>query len=58
MQGRRILVTAPSNVAVDTLLLKCVEMNVSEKCIRLGHPARVSEKLKRFLLDYQVSVRF
>ena len=40
----KILVTCPSNAAVDVLLERTVKMNV--KVRRLGHPARTSPHLR------------
>jgi len=51
-QGKRVLVTADSNVAVDNVLERLLEAGVS--AIRLGHPARVSEKLRSQTLDFYI----
>ncbi len=46
-QGKKVLATADSNIAVDNLIL-----NLSKypdiKLVRIGHPARVMEELERF----------
>eukprot|EP00920_Eleutheroschizon_duboscqi_P011769 GHVT01028191.1.p1 GENE.GHVT01028191.1~~GHVT01028191.1.p1 ORF type:complete len:1241 (+),score=192.89 GHVT01028191.1:221-3943(+) len=43
-KGLRVLACAPSNVAVDNLLEKCILAGVPKrKCLRLGHPARLSK---------------
>lgn len=50
-KGKKVLVTAESNVAVDNLverLFKKIEI------VRLGHPSRVSKKLKESTLAFQV----
>ncbi len=51
-RGTRILATAPSNAAVDNLALRLAELGVP--FLRLGHPARMSEKLLKHSLDYRV----
>ncbi len=50
-RGQRVLVTAESNTAVDNL----VEILSDLKIVRLGHPSRVDEKLKRFTLSAKVA---
>jgi len=56
-QGKRILVCAPSNVAVDNILERVVTSSINRnktetpKAIRIGHPARVSEKILSYCLD-------
>ena len=52
-QGQKVLACAPSNTAVDNLLEKLVDAR--QKCVRLGHPARVSERLHDHTLDAQVA---
>lgn len=47
--GEKVLVCAPSNIAVDNLLERLVKWKI--KCIRLGHPARVSGDLQRHSLE-------
>ncbi|QHL86430.1 AAA family ATPase [Nibribacter ruber] len=49
---RRLLVTAPSNTAVDLLTEKLAEQGVN--VIRIGNPSRVSEVLLEHTLDAQV----
>ena len=53
VRGRRVLATAPSNVAVDNLLARLVQSSGSSslRVIRLGHPARVSPALLTYTLD-------
>ena len=51
-QGQRVLCTAASNAAVDHLLELCVDRGLA--AIRLGHPARVAERLQRHVLDVVV----
>ncbi|MCH2179797.1 MAG: AAA domain-containing protein [Mariniblastus sp.] len=50
--GQKVLVTAPSNTAVDNVLEKLLA--AGEKAVRLGHPARVAEDLQMATLDGQV----
>ena len=47
--GDLVFACAPSNTAVDNLLKKLSDMG--QRVVRLGHPARVSEKLRSFTLD-------
>ncbi|WP_147274322.1 AAA domain-containing protein [Bremerella cremea] len=49
-RGERVLACAPSNLAVDNLMLRLLAQGV--KAVRLGHPARVSESLHDGTLDY------
>ena len=51
MRGDKVLVCAPSNIAVDNLLLK---LSSSCKVVRLGHPARVNSDLQHLSLDAQL----
>jgi hypothetical protein len=48
-RGQRVLVCAPSNLAVDNLLERLVACG--EKVLRLGHPARVLPGLREHTLD-------
>jgi superfamily I DNA and/or RNA helicase len=48
-RGERVLVCAPSNLAVDNVLERLVAGN--EHAVRLGHPARVMESLHERTLD-------
>ena len=50
--GQKVLVTAPSNTAVDNVLEKLLA--AGQKAVRLGHPARVAEDLQMATLDGQV----
>ncbi|MBA9077324.1 AAA domain-containing protein [Rufibacter quisquiliarum] len=49
---KRLLVTAPSNTAVDLLTEKLAEQGVN--VIRIGNPSRVSEVLLEHTLDAQI----
>lgn len=49
-RGEKVLACAPSNLAVDNLMLRLLARGV--KAVRLGHPARVSEELHDGTLDY------
>eukprot|EP00092_Neocalanus_flemingeri_P015084 GFUD01016295.1.p1 GENE.GFUD01016295.1~~GFUD01016295.1.p1 ORF type:complete len:986 (-),score=401.27 GFUD01016295.1:749-3706(-) len=51
--GDKVLVCAPSNVAVDNLVERLVKEKV--KVVRLGHPARVSSQLQKHSLDALIS---
>lgn len=55
---KRLLVCAPSNVAVDNVLERVVQAAAKAdrkmkkpRCVRLGHPARVSPTILRYCLD-------
>jgi superfamily I DNA and/or RNA helicase len=52
-QGHKVLACAPSNTAVDNLLARLVAAR--QKVVRVGHPARVDERLREFTLDVQVA---
>ena len=52
-EHQKILVVAPSNTAVDLLSEKIAEEGIN--VIRVGNPARVSEKLMSLTLDSKVS---
>lgn len=51
-RGQRVLVCAPSNLAVDNILERL--LHGGEKAIRLGHPARVTPALREHTLDLLV----
>ncbi len=48
-KGNKVLATAESNVAVDNLV---EEIYNKAQIVRLGHPARVSNKLKKVTLSF------
>ncbi|RWS25935.1 DNA-binding protein SMUBP-2-like protein [Leptotrombidium deliense] len=50
LRNLRVLVCAPSNVAVDNLVEKLVENNV-KNVLRLGHPARALPSSQKVSLD-------
>ncbi|OOG78051.1 AAA domain-containing protein [Algoriphagus sp. A40] len=52
-RGLSILVTAPSNAAVDLMVEKLVDAGIST--LRLGHPARVEEKILNQTLDAKIA---
>ncbi|MBI4349510.1 MAG: AAA family ATPase [Elusimicrobia bacterium] len=52
-RGRRVLATAPSNIAVDNILEKLVATGL--RVVRLGHPARTLEALRHATLSAQVA---
>ena len=51
-RGEKVLVCAPSNLAVDNLLERLLAHN--ESAVRLGHPARVLPQLREHTLDLMV----
>ncbi len=51
-RGRKVLVSAPSNLAVDNLLERLLAWG--EKAVRLGHPARVLPQLREHTLDLMI----
>jgi ATP-dependent RNA/DNA helicase IGHMBP2 len=51
-RGQRVLCTAASNAAVDHLLELCLGREL--KALRVGHPARVAERLVHHTLDVLV----
>ncbi|ANQ53835.1 ATPase AAA [Thermosipho sp. 1063] len=50
-RGKKVLVTADSNLAVDNLIER-LENKVSH--VRLGHPSRISKNLKKSSLIFQI----
>ena len=50
--GKKLLCTAASNAAVDHLLDLCLDRGL--RAVRIGHPARVSERLQQHTLDLLV----
>ncbi|MFQ3576052.1 MAG: AAA domain-containing protein [Cytophagales bacterium] len=50
---KQILVTAPSNTAVDVLVERLSQENI--KVARIGHPARVNESLLNLTIDAQIA---
>ncbi|MCS7005446.1 MAG: AAA domain-containing protein [Cytophagales bacterium] len=53
-EKKQVLVSAPSNTAVDVLTERLGDMGL--KVLRIGHPSRIQETLLRYSLDYQISV--
>lgn len=51
-KGKRVLASAPSNIAVDNMVEKLLSANV--RMVRLGHPARIMEPLRHATLSAQV----
>ena len=51
-RGERVLLVAPSNIAVDNVFERLLA--AGEKVIRLGHPARVMPELREHTLDLLV----
>jgi ATP-dependent RNA/DNA helicase IGHMBP2 len=52
-QHLKILVTAPSNAAVDLLVEKLIDQGINT--LRIGHPARVEEKILNQTLDAKIA---
>ncbi len=50
---KQVLVTAPSNTAVDLLTRKLAEAGV--RVLRIGNPARIDEAIQGYSLDGQIS---
>ncbi|MCX8079653.1 MAG: DNA2/NAM7 family helicase [Bacteroidia bacterium] len=48
-QGKKILITAPSNVALDVIGMRLVKKNLD--FVRLGHPARATPEVWEFSMD-------
>jgi ATP-dependent RNA/DNA helicase IGHMBP2 len=48
-QSEKVLACAPSNTAVDNLLEKLVQAGM--RVVRIGHPARITERLRNYSLD-------
>ncbi len=48
--GKKLLVTADSNVAVDNLIEKLKDFNI----VRIGHPAKIDNNLMKYSLDVKV----
>ena len=48
-RGDKVLACAPSNTAVDNLLERLI--NANQRVVRVGHPARVAERLRDHSLD-------
>src|SRR5690606_11681935 len=53
--AKKILVTAPSNTAVDLLSEKISEQGI--QVLRIGNPARITERLLSLPLDHKMSAR-
>ncbi len=52
-QGARVLASAPSNIAVDNMLEKMLDIEL--KVVRMGHPARILDSLRHATLSAQVA---
>lgn len=53
MRNKRVLACAPSNVAVDNIIELLVRNHKNYPVTRLGHPARISDIIKPYSLDYK-----
>lgn len=52
-RGQKVLACAPSNTAVDNLLERLIAAR--RKVVRIGHPARVDQRLRGHTLDAQAA---
>ncbi len=52
-KNRQVLVCAPSNAAVDLLVEKLIDKSINT--IRIGHPARVDDKILSQTLDAKIT---
>ena len=52
LAGQKVLACAPSNTAVDNILEQLIKS--AEMVVRIGHPARVDERLRDYSLDVMV----
>ncbi|KAL9652671.1 hypothetical protein ABK040_003974 [Willaertia magna] len=56
----KVLVCAPSNIAVDNIVEKLSDENISStkkvKLCRIGHPARLMDSVLKHSIDYNISV--
>lgn len=50
--GKKVLITADSNAAVDHLIRNCARLGLDP--LRIGNPIRVNNDLKAYTLDYRV----
>jgi len=50
--GKKVLITADSNAAVDNLIRHCINLGLDP--LRVGNPIRVNHDLKPYTLDYRV----
>ncbi|XP_053208695.1 DNA-binding protein SMUBP-2-like [Panonychus citri] len=53
-RGLKVLVCAPSNIAIDNLVGRLASFKI-ENMIRLGHPARASENVLKFTLEAAIA---
>lgn len=53
LRGRKVLATAPSNIAVDNMLERLLDSGL--RIVRLGHPARTLEALRHATLAAQAA---
>lgn len=54
LRGSRVLVVAPSNVAVDNIAERLAVLNPTPKFVRAGHSARIIQSVIPYSLDAQV----
>lgn len=54
IRNKRVLACAPSNIAVDNIIELLVRDDDSYNITRIGHPARINDKIKKYCLDYKM----
>ncbi|MFT5207147.1 MAG: hypothetical protein ACI9CF_000896, partial [Candidatus Omnitrophota bacterium] len=52
-KGQQVFICAPSNAACDHLLKKVTDIDID--ALRLGHPARIQESLRRFTMGHKAA---
>lgn len=50
--GKKVLITADSNAAIDHLIRHCIKLGLDP--LRIGNPIRVNADLKPYTLDYRI----
>jgi superfamily I DNA and/or RNA helicase len=66
-RNRKLLVCAPSNIAVDTILNRVIQLlgtievgrstglaKYRDRIVRIGHPARIAATILQYTLDYHI----
>ncbi len=52
-KGKKILVCADSNIAVDNILMNLAKYNL-DNIVRIGHPSRINSELIEYSLHYKI----
>lgn len=52
-RGRKVLVAAPSNIAVDNVVARVRDARPKSKVVRAGHPARLLPEVEEASLERQ-----